>query len=227
MFETAKATDQHRVLSGGLLHSKETTSSPTEQLLYTVCVYAYIGAESLRLKVELRGGRIGQLWCEAEVGKLHTSSQEEHCGRRRRCRSKAWSVKTIHVKQIQWTEKWLFSWATWTFIDIQEACLKHVSYMRYEVRWPSIPSTEENSKSQSRHSTKTQRFNLHAKKWRVSATAVDRGMKGVAPSTHFRHVLKLAFLSPDCLMSTSDPARVSLLEVLGVWNGSFTLMSYK
>lgn len=109
MFETAKATDQHRVLSGGLLHSKETTSSPTEQLLYTVCVYAYIGAESLRLKVELRGGRIGQLRCEAEVGKLHTSSQEEHCGRRRRCRSKAWSVKTIHVKQIQWTEKWLFS----------------------------------------------------------------------------------------------------------------------
>lgn len=52
--------------------------------------------------------------------------------------------------------------------------------------------------------TKSQVFNLHAKKWRVSATAVDRGMRGAAPSTHFRHALKVALLSPGLLMS--DPA---------------------
>lgn len=212
MFETAKDTDQRRVLSGGSLHSNETMSSPTEQLVYTVCVYAYVGAEGLRLKVELCGGRISQLWWEAEVGKFHASSQEKHSGRGRCCRGKTWSVKAIRVKQHA------------------RELHKHLLIFRNhvwdtQIIWSILPFTamEEDTRSQSL--SFHQHTNLHAKKWRVSATAVDRGMRGVAPSAHFRHVLKVALLSTGRLVS--DPAWVSLLEALGVWNGSFTLISYK
>lgn len=133
MFETAKSTDQHRVLSGGSLHSKETMSSPMDQLLYTasVCVYTYIMAEGLRLEVELCRRRIGQLRGEAEVGKLHASSQEEHCGRRRRCRDRTCCVRAGHVKQTRCTDT-----LSCYFIklhkrtDIQEVFLRHTSYMR-------------------------------------------------------------------------------------------------
>lgn len=68
----------------------------------------------------------------------------------------------------------------------------------------SFDAMEEDTRSQSLHSTNAKGFNLHAKKWRVSATAVDRGMRGAAPNAHFRHALKVAFLSPGRLMS--DPA---------------------